>query len=105
MGASSVLKVGTKVKNFCLLDGDYDIDCKIDKFYAMKLKSEFVRKAGTIATCPMVRTSHPTMLASILKMKGGKGLTSIHLADWLMLLIRLGINGTLSRSACQSALI
>ncbi len=44
-GASSVVKVGTKVKNIRLVDGDHDIDCKIDGFGAMKLKSEFVKKA------------------------------------------------------------
>lgn len=44
-GSSSVLKMGTKVKNIRLVDGDHDIDCKIDGFGAMKLKSEFVRKA------------------------------------------------------------
>jgi protein PhnA len=44
-GSSSVLKLGTKVKNIRLVDGDHDIDCKIDGFGAMKLKSEFVKKA------------------------------------------------------------
>lgn len=44
-GASSALKVGTKVKGIRLVDGDHNIDCKIDGFGAMKLKSEFVRKA------------------------------------------------------------
>lgn len=44
-GSSSVLKVGTRVKNIRLLDGDHDIDCKIEGFGAMKLKSEFVKKA------------------------------------------------------------
>lgn len=44
-GSSSVVKVGTKVKNIRLVDGDHDIDCKIDGIGAMKLKSEFVRKA------------------------------------------------------------
>ena len=45
-GSSSVLKIGTKVKNIRLIDdGDHDIDCKIDGFGAMKLKSEFVKKA------------------------------------------------------------
>lgn len=44
-GSSSVVKVGTKVKNIRLLDGDHDIDCKIDGIGAMKLKSEFVKKA------------------------------------------------------------
>lgn len=43
-GSSSVLKVGTKVKNIRLVEGDHDIDCKIDGFGAMKLKSEFVKK-------------------------------------------------------------
>lgn len=44
-GTSSVLKMGTKVKGIRLVDGDHDIDCKIDGFGAMKLKSEFVKKA------------------------------------------------------------
>lgn len=44
-GASAVVKVGTKVKNIRLIEGDHDIDCKIDGFGAMQLKSEFVRKA------------------------------------------------------------
>lgn len=43
-GASQVVKVGTKVKNIRLVEGDHDIDCKIDGIGAMKLKSEFVRK-------------------------------------------------------------
>jgi protein PhnA len=43
-GSSSVLKQGTKVKGIRLVDGDHDIDCKIDGFGAMKLKSEFVKK-------------------------------------------------------------
>lgn len=43
-GASSSIKIGTKVKNIRLVEGDHDIDCKIDGFGAMKLKSEFVRK-------------------------------------------------------------
>ncbi|AUO06528.1 alkylphosphonate utilization protein [Paenibacillus jamilae] len=43
-GSSSVLKIGTKVKNIRLVEGDHDIDCKIDGFGAMKLKSEFVKK-------------------------------------------------------------
>lgn len=43
-GSSLVVKVGTKVKNIRLVDGDHDIDCKIDGIGAMKLKSEFVRK-------------------------------------------------------------
>lgn len=47
-GSSSVVKVGTKAKNIRLLpdasDG-HDIDCKVDGFGAMKLKSEYVKKA------------------------------------------------------------
>ena len=43
-GASSALKAGTKVKNIRLVDGDHNIDCKIDGFGAMSLKSEFVKK-------------------------------------------------------------
>ena len=44
-GASLVVKVGTKVKNIRLVEGDHDIDCRIDGIGAMRLKSEFVRKA------------------------------------------------------------
>jgi protein PhnA len=44
-GSSSVVKVGTKVKNIHLVEGDHDIDCKIKGIGAMKLKSEFVKKA------------------------------------------------------------
>ncbi|MDY0073659.1 MAG: zinc ribbon domain-containing protein YjdM [Thauera sp.] len=44
-GSSLVVKVGTKVKSIRLIDGDHDIDCKIDGIGPMKLKSEFVRKA------------------------------------------------------------
>ncbi|MFO7704064.1 MAG: zinc ribbon domain-containing protein YjdM [Halopseudomonas sp.] len=44
-GSSLVVKVGTKVKNIRLVDGDHDIDCKIDGIGAMKLKSEFVKKS------------------------------------------------------------
>lgn len=44
-GSSLVVKVGTKVKNIRLVDGDHNIDCKIDGVGAMKLKSEFVKKA------------------------------------------------------------
>ncbi len=43
-GASAPLKQGTKVKNIKLVDEDHNIDCKIDGFGAMKLKSEFVKK-------------------------------------------------------------
>jgi len=44
-GSSLVVKVGTKVKNIRLVDGDHDIDCKIDGIGPMKLKSVFVKKA------------------------------------------------------------
>lgn len=44
-GAPGPVKAGTKVKNIRLTDGDHNIDCKIDGFGAMALKSEFVRKA------------------------------------------------------------
>lgn len=43
-GSSSVVKVGTKVKNIRLVDGDHDIDCKIEGIGPMKLKSQFVKK-------------------------------------------------------------
>lgn len=44
-GSSGVVKQGTKVKNIRLVDEDHDIDCKIDGLGAMKLKSEYVKKA------------------------------------------------------------
>lgn len=44
-GASLPIKAGTKVKNIRLTDGDHNIDCKIEGYGAMALKSEFVRKA------------------------------------------------------------
>ena len=44
-GSSSSVKVGTKVKNIRLVEGDHDIDCRIEGFGAMQLKSEFVKKA------------------------------------------------------------
>ena len=44
-GASQPVKQGTKVKNIKLVDGDHNIDCRIDGFGAMSLKSEFVKKA------------------------------------------------------------
>tara|TARA_Y100000052_G_scaffold27554_2_gene36261 strand:- start:7777 stop:8112 length:336 start_codon:yes stop_codon:yes gene_type:complete len=43
-GASKPVKVGTVVKNIRLVEGDHDIDCKIDGFGAMGLKTEFVKK-------------------------------------------------------------
>ncbi len=44
-GSSSVVKVGTKVKSIKLVEGDHNIDCKIEGIGAMSLKSEFVKKA------------------------------------------------------------
>jgi len=44
-GSSSVVKVGTKVKNIRLVEGDHNIDCRIEGIGEMKLKSEFVKKA------------------------------------------------------------
>ena len=48
-GASSAIKVGTKVRDIRLVNPDefagHDIDCKIEGFGAMQLKSEFVKKA------------------------------------------------------------
>ncbi len=44
-GSSLTVKVGTKVKNIRIVEGDHDIDCKIDGIGAMKLKSQFVKKA------------------------------------------------------------
>ncbi|MDH8679470.1 zinc ribbon domain-containing protein YjdM [Fusibacter bizertensis] len=43
-GSSSALKMGTRVKNIKLVEGDHNIDCKIDGFGAMSLKSEYVKK-------------------------------------------------------------
>jgi len=44
-GSSSVVKVGTKVRNIRLVEGDHDIDCKVPGIGAMQLKSEFVKKS------------------------------------------------------------
>lgn len=44
-GTSSVVKVGTKVRNIRIVDGDHNIDCKVDGVGPMSLKSEFVKKA------------------------------------------------------------
>ena len=46
-GSSLVVKRGTKVKNIRLVEGDHDIDCKIDGIGAMGLKSEFVKKVNS----------------------------------------------------------
>lgn len=45
-GASKAIKVGTKVTNIRLVDGDHNIDCKVPGFGAMALKSEFVKKVN-----------------------------------------------------------
>lgn len=44
-GSSQPVKAGTKVRNIRLTEGDHNIDCKIDGFGSMALKSEFVKKA------------------------------------------------------------
>jgi protein PhnA len=44
-GMPQPVKAGTKVKNIRLTEGDHNIDCRIDGFGTMALKSEFVRKA------------------------------------------------------------
>ncbi len=44
-GSSSVVKAGTRVKGIRLVEGDHDIDCRIDGIGAMQLKSKFVKKA------------------------------------------------------------
>ena len=44
-GTSKTVKVGTRVKNIRLVEGDHDIDCKIDSIGAMQLKTQFVKKA------------------------------------------------------------
>ncbi|MFD1557138.1 zinc ribbon domain-containing protein YjdM [Paraburkholderia silviterrae] len=44
-GSAGVIRMGTRVKNIRLVDGDHDIDCTVDGFGAMSLKSAFVRKA------------------------------------------------------------
>lgn len=44
-GSSSILKIGTRVKGIRLVEGDHNIDCKIEGFGPMKLKSAFVKKS------------------------------------------------------------
>ena len=62
-GSSLVVKVGTKVKNIRLVEGDHNIDCKIDGIGAMKLKSEFVKKAqcrvDIISACKLMCDMSP----------------------------------------------
>lgn len=43
-GSSLTVKAGTKVKSIRLVEGDHDIDCRIDGIGSMGLKSEFVKK-------------------------------------------------------------
>ena len=43
-GSSLVLKKGSKAKSIRLVDGDHDVDCKIDGV-SLSLKSEFLKKA------------------------------------------------------------
>jgi protein PhnA len=45
-GSSNVLKVGTKVKGIRLVEGDHDIDCRVEGIGAMGLKSSFVKKVS-----------------------------------------------------------
>ena len=59
-GVASALKKGTKVKNIKLVDGDHNIDCKIDGFGAMSLKSEFVKKYNHINNRRKSMTSRKT---------------------------------------------
>jgi protein PhnA len=44
-GSSAVIKIGSKAKIIHIVDGDHDIDCKVDGAGAMMLKSKFVKKA------------------------------------------------------------
>ena len=44
-GSSTVVKVGTRVKNIRLVEGGHDIDCRVDGIGPMQLKSQFVKKA------------------------------------------------------------
>ena len=53
-GSSSMLKIGTKVKNIRLVEGDHNIDCKIDGFGPMKLKSEFVKRTDSRRPCSVM---------------------------------------------------
>lgn len=43
-GSSAVVKIGTKVKGIRLVEGDHDIDCRIEGIGQMGLKSQFVKK-------------------------------------------------------------
>ena len=54
-GASSPLKVGTKVKGIRLVEGDHNIDCTVECFGGMNLKSELVKKGGLWAAGREVR--------------------------------------------------
>ena len=61
-GSSMVLKVGTKVKNIRIVDGDHDIDCKVEGIGPMKLKSQFVKKAQNLPFINEFGTSSLTVL-------------------------------------------
>jgi len=43
-GSSTIIKKGTKIKSIRLVDGDHEIDCKVDGI-AVMLKAEFLKKA------------------------------------------------------------
>lgn len=57
---SLVVKVGTKVRNVRLVDGDHDIDCKIAGIGAMGLTSQFIKKTGRPASLPAFLSYHNT---------------------------------------------
>lgn len=44
-GSTQSIKAGTKVKNIKLVEGDHNIDCRVDGFGAMALKSIYVKKS------------------------------------------------------------
>ncbi len=60
-----MLKIGTKVKNIRLVEGDHNIDCKIDGFGPMKLKSEFVKRTNSISPAPEIYFPAPETAAGI----------------------------------------
>ena len=63
-GAPKDLKQGTRVKNIRIVEGDHNIDCKIDGFGAMKLKSEFVRKFKHVKALQLVFYSRYLLVSS-----------------------------------------
>lgn len=64
-GSSSMLKIGTKVKNIRLVEGDHNIDCKIDGFGQMKLKSEFVKRTKIVSVAAHGRQQQRSILPPI----------------------------------------